>query len=415
MAWVSGVFEMSQHTTVEFQKPDIRLKVVLSISGLVFLVVLAFIFRSTASLIFLGLGVVGVSSLGVNVWFKYQIYRHELRERESNTIVIEQKAQQEILITEQLKLAMRLHETRCGVFVHGGFSEWTFVPATAGERKELLPSPNVIEQVSSLDLLTVFTQPTQSYACIGGQQTGKTFQMRHIAHYWVQNDFKPIVVGPKWDKGEWAGCLLFGGQGNFAEVEKGITIVRQEAQRRHADDRRHKDHSILPVFFDDWTPIVDAVSNAREMVLQATTLYASVNIILYFILHSDTSNAWGVDRKGAALKDNFIKLFIVPHYDSSGLIVRDKTTGYIKFAGDNQEYPVKLFNTPLSPMLQAGNLETPDYINLEVQPTVIEAEILRLFHEESEPVSAIAEIIYGSKGGNQNEQVKRILEKFAGV
>lgn len=409
---------MSQNSTIEIQKPDIRLKVVLSVSGLVFLVVMAYMFNSVAILLLAGFGAVGITSWGVGVWFKYQVYQRELRERESNTIVIEQKAQQEILITEQLKLAMRLHETKCGVFVHGGFNDWTFVPATAGERKELLPPSKVIEGQAShpLDLLTVFTQPTQSYGCVGGQRVGKTFQMRHIANHWVQNGFKPIVVGPKWDVGEWAGCLLFGGQGNFAEVEKGITIVRQEAQRRHADHRPHKDHSILPVFFDDWTPIVDAVSNAREMVLQATTLYASVNIILYFILHSDTSNAWGVDRKGAALKDNFIKLFIVPYYDSSGLIVRDRTSGYIKFASDNQEYPVKLFNTPLSPMLQeAINFETPDYINLEVQPTVIEAEILRLFQEENETVSSIAEVIYGNKGGNQNEQVKRILEKFLGV
>ncbi|MBN1217432.1 MAG: hypothetical protein JXM69_00770 [Anaerolineae bacterium] len=279
---------------------------------------------------------------------------------------------------------------------------------------EALPEPAhalLPATTHELDLLTVFTQPTQSYACVGGQQTGKTYQMRHIAQHWLNNGSRPIVVGPKWDRGEWAGCLLFGGMGDFAEVSKGITIVRQEAQRRHADlDRLHKDHSILPVFFDDWTPIVDAVDNARELVLQATTLYASVNIILYFILHSDTANAWGVDRKGAALKDNFIKLFIVPHYDANGLIVREKTRGYVKFAGDNQEYPVKLFNTPLV-TTYTPILETEEYINLEVEPTPTEAYILNL-HGRGYSHARICEHVYGYKSSNKYPEIDRVLAKF---
>ena len=84
---------------------------------------------------------------------------------------------------------------------------------------ELLPAPR------PLDLLTVFTQPTQSYAIIGGQQTGKTYQARHIAAYWVRQGVKPVVIGPKWDKGEWGGCYLIGGNGAFDTVGQGISIV----------------------------------------------------------------------------------------------------------------------------------------------------------------------------------------------
>ena len=152
----------------------------------------------------------------------------------------------------------------------------------------------------------------------------------------VQRGFKPIVIGPKWDKGEWAGCIRFGGNGDIREVAKGIAIIRKIVEQRHANTtKRHKEHKLLPVFFDDWTPIVDVVAHARQLILEATTLYASVNILLYFILHSDTANAWGVDRKGAALKDNFIKLFIIPHYDANGFIVRERTRGYVRFAGES--------------------------------------------------------------------------------
>jgi hypothetical protein len=88
--------------------------------------------------------------------------------------------------------------------------------ATQVVNPPLLPATTEAEQ---LDLLTVFTQPTQSYAIIGGQQTGKTFQAQHIANYWLRQGIKPVVIGPKWDRGEWAGCYLLGDNGNFEAVE----------------------------------------------------------------------------------------------------------------------------------------------------------------------------------------------------
>jgi hypothetical protein len=167
--------------------------------------------------------------------------------------------------------------------------------------------------------------------------------LRRIGCGWL----RPVVIGPKWDKGEWGGCYLIGGNGDFEAVERGIALVRKLVEQRHADTtKRHKEHSIQPIFFDDWTPIVDAVHNARALVLEATTLYASVNVLLYFILHSDTANAWGVDRKGAALKDNFIKLVIQPVYSDNGLIIRSQTKGFIQFTGDSTERPAQLFTTP---------------------------------------------------------------------
>lgn len=268
-------------------------------------------------------------------------------------------------------------------------------------QQALLPATTEAEQ---LDLLTVFTQPTQSYAIIGGQQTGKTFQAQHIANYWLRQGIKPAVIGPKWDRGEWAGCYLMGGNGDFQKVEWGIGMIRQLAESRHADtSRSHKQHAIQPIFFDDWTPIVDAVGSARALVLEATTLYASVNIILYFILHSDTAHAWGVDRKGAALKGNFIKLFIVPQYDGQGQIVRSLTKGYIRFAGESVDRPVKLFSIP---PVQMGK-------GIEVKPNgskveEVEARIREL-RQQGASYNEIARQVWGSTGGHQTGKIKEIL------
>ncbi|GIK39533.1 MAG: hypothetical protein BroJett011_33660 [Chloroflexota bacterium] len=220
--------------------------------------------------------------------------------------------------------------------------------------------PDPIE-ANPLDLLEVCTQPGQAYAIIGGQQTGKTWQARHIANFWIRQGYKPVVVGPKWDHGEWGGCYLLGGNGDFEAVGRGIAIIRRLAETRHADTTKsHKAHSIQPVFFDDWTPIVDQVDNARALILEATTLYSSVNILLYFVLHADTAAAWGTDKKGAALKDNFVKLFIVPTYDQTGMVVRSQTRGYIRFAGETVDRPARLFTTPPADLGQPMPLLFPE-------------------------------------------------------
>lgn len=280
---------------------------------------------------------------------------------------------------------------------------WQAHKAVRQPSQAMLPAP-ATQEAEPLDLITVFTQPTQSYAIIGGQQTGKTFQAQHIASYWVRQGIKPVVIGPKWDRGEWSGCILLGGGGGFERVEWGITKVRQLVEKRHADPRGHKDHPIQPVFFDDWTPIVDAVPNARALVLEAATLYASVNVILYFILHSDTANAWGVDRKGAALKDNFIKLLIVPQYDQNGQIVRSLTRGYIRFAGENVDRPTKLFST--QPLMLGEAIEVKPVISNE--PDEQEAQILAL-HEAGNSFNEIARQVFGSTGGHQVNKIKQIL------
>jgi hypothetical protein len=208
------------------------------------------------------------------------------------------------------------------------------------------------QQAAQLDLLTIFTQPTQSYAVIAGQQVGKTYQMQQIAAYWRRQGIKTIVIGPKRDVGEWPDCEFFGGNYNFVNVQRGLRIVEQLAKDRHKDDKPHKQHLPQPVFIDDWTSIREKIrSEAEAFIIDATVLYASVNIILYFIIHIDTANAWGVGRIGAALKDNFIKLVIEPGYNDQGLIDRKCNRGYLIRPGETKKdrQAIKLFNSIIIP------------------------------------------------------------------
>lgn len=368
------------------------------------------------------LGLTGLFGLFFGGWYlaermKMIRAQRRLADRESHVMVVTSGNQVFIRDTDH-DANWRAAHLDPRFYANGQYSEPTetearayavfHAPRLVGASSAQLPET---VEAEPLDLLTVFTQPTQSYAIIGGQQTGKTFQARHIANYWVSRGIKPLVIGPKWDKGEWGGCILLGGNGDFNAVTWGITIIRRIVEARHADKgKAHKEHKVLPVFFDDWTPIVDSVSNARSLVLEATTLYASVNVLLYFILHSDTASAWGVDRKGAALKDNFVKLFIEPAYDTNGLIVRDRTRGYIRFAGEAVDRPARLFVAPPHTLGQASIFTPPAVLG----PNEQEQKILTL-HAAGKSHAEICKEVWGYKSGNRYPEIDAVLAKFGTV
>lgn len=262
----------------------------------------------------------------------------------------------------------------------------------------------VIDQtpVQSLDLLSVFTQPNQSFAIIGGQQVGKTFQAQRIAAYWLQNGIRPVVIGPKWDTGEWPECQLFGGEYNFEAVQDGMDRIQAEAKRRHSSGQPHKSLPILPVFFDDWTAIVAKLPGAEDFVLEALTLYASVNISLYFIIHLDTAHAWGVGKVGAALKNGFIKLFIRAGYDRAGLIDRAQNVGLLMYPGETlkQARQIKLFSAPG----QVYSLPRP-------QPTEEEQKVLDLL-AQGRSYREITRAVWGQVGGFYNAKIAEIARKW---
>lgn len=140
-------------------------------------------------------------------------------------------------------------------------------------------------------------------------------------------------------------------------------------------------------------------------------MYASVNILPYFILHSDTANAWGVDRKGAALKDNFVKLFIEPAYDTHGLIVREKTRGYVRFAGEDVDRPARLFVAPPHTLGQA-NVFTP--LLAVLCPNKQEQKILTL-HATGKSHAEICKEVWGYKSDNRYPEIDAVLAKFGTV
>jgi hypothetical protein len=254
-----------------------------------------------------------------------------------------------------------------------------------------------------LELERAFVQAGQAYAIIGAQQTGKTFQARHLAALWLARGVTPWVIGPKWDGGEWGGCRLYGGRGDYGAVAAGIEAARGLAEERHADtERGHKAHAPQPIFFDDWTAVVEGCDNARSLIFEASTLFASVNVVLYFIIHADTAAAWGVERKGAALKDGFVKLLILPQYDNAGQVIRSQTRGVVRLAS-GEERPARLFSGPVP---AAG---APLVIDVEPVLDADAERVLALWAAGERSYRRITREVWGQHGGWYNQRVDEIL------
>ncbi len=398
-------------SNLKVRGPSWRFHITLGLFGTVVIIFLAMKFSSQVAFILLA-GGVAVAGIGAAVVIG-QITRLVFwgKDRQLDRALKQQLLRQETYKADRAEAERYvLSFARTQRILLPANADIRLIEAQADSSLPLLPGGDSAEP---LDLLGVFTQPGQAYAIIGGQQTGKTFQARHIAAWWLRQGIKPVVIGPKWDVGEWEGCQMFGGQGDYAAVASGLESVRASTLARHQSAAGHKSHALQPVFFDDWTAVVEGCPSARNLIFEATTLYASVNVVLYFIIHADTGPAWGVERKGAALKDAFIKLFITPVYDRNGRVLREQTRGVIRLAS-GEERETGLFTGPpvisLHPTLSRGERE-PGIAVAAPAPAADEARVIELWQGGERSYRAITTAVWGQHGDFYNRKLADILDR----
>lgn len=357
-------------------------------------------------------------------WFGYQ-WGRAVKARTDKEVhgaavtVITAKPDEQVYIRDKdHKAYWRRADIDPRIYANGHYTEPTEIERHNWHQRNLPPSttqkqllPGVVEGqavVVEPDLLDVMTQLSQSYATIAGQRVGKSFQNQRVARHWVSSGIQPIVIAPKWDHGEWLGCKLFGGQLNYKRIQQGIRVINQIAMERHQSGMPFNQHPVLPVFFDDWTDIRKELGEeAESLVVKASTMYATVNIILYFMLHADTVNAWGVDKIGAALHQNFIKLLIEPGYNERGLIDRNRNVGYLLWPGQlkKDKKRVRLFTG------MGNTLLLPDYV-VQPEPTQerdSDAYFIELVQSGKSRNEAAQEAWGRAYAGNLVERGKRLL------
>lgn len=406
-------------TTVEVQrtKDGWKLKAIIGTAAIFAVVILSFVFRLEAGLIMLGLGSVGAARLWWKGWDAHQDRQLNRRERAAEVGIAEEQHRQAIIQTQQMRLAGRIIETRFGVFAFASLDDTgppEYYAPTAGERKMLIENQQLALPESRPDLLKVFTQEQGVYAIIGAPRSGKTYQAMHIADWWLARGIMPLVIGPKRKPGEWIDCerLI---TDDTDKLNIALQKIVQLSRMRHAGKEQI---SPQPVFCDDWVWFVQYVDFAEQFMAEAGTVMASANIILYFILQSDSKDAFGVGRLGAMLKRNYFRLYLKPEKNEDGVIIPGQSSGYLIYPNESiaDKQPLDLIAgiprcVELQPAESGSTAKLPE-IESEPEPTPREQIILDMFDDGASFNQISKQINEGRTGGPYNKEIKVTLGKF---
>jgi hypothetical protein len=244
----------------------------------------------------------------------------------------------------------------------------------------MLPEPK-------LNLLHIFTQHQNAYALIGAQRSGKTYQAMFIAQYWLNQNVKPLVVGYKKRSGEWSGCNQIISD-NPDQITKCLQAIIKFANNRH--NSQSHDLVPVPIFLDDWLWSVRHIDTAEDFFQEASTVLASANIICYFIMQSDTKDAFGGNKYGAMLKNSLTKLILEPVPDASGVIVPGQSRGFIQYPNSREKLEIDLIGVS-----QQDN-RTNRIIELNA---------------EGKSYREITQEVFGQHGAYYNEKVRKVLSQ----
>jgi len=269
--------------------------------------------------------------------------------------------------------------------------------ATKQVEPQLLPAQTQVDLLTGLDTV---------HRCliVGASDSGKTTLLQHLVRRRSYTS-KVVVIDPHAYPDKWTDCVVIGTGRNYSEIDRALVALVQLMTKRYDEIGKgvvvEGNHPRLTILIDEWRAIVHNVKTASKAIKALLTESRKAAISVFVATHSDRAKPLGLEGE-YDLKDGFaiVRLFVINGQRQATL-----DTG-------NGEFPATL------PGLYYKNaqrvLESDELINLEVKPDTTEATILSLY-DQGQPVSAIAETVFGSKGGNQNQRVKEVLAKFERV
>lgn len=264
------------------------------------------------------------------------------------------------------------------------------------EQVKLLPEK--AESIQPIDLLTSL-ENEQRVLIVGASNSGKTELLKWVASRRV-NTSQVVIVDPHSFVGKWPYGQVVGIGRDYAEIDRTLQALVQLMQKRYEQIGRGEvmegNHKKVCCIVDEWRAITGNLPKAGDCLKTLLTESRKASMSMFIASHSDRAKPLGLSGE-FDLRDGFV---IVRLSIQNGQRQATIDTG-------NGEQAALL----PGPYTGNGQIIEPDYLDLEIQPSATEAAILTL-HRQGESISAIAESVFGSKGGNQNQQVKDTLSKF---
>jgi len=275
--------------------------------------------------------------------------------------------------------------------------------ATAN-RGAITAGQNLLDAVQPVDLLS-FLRPVKRGLIVGASDAGKTTLLK-----WMVTERahlgKVVVIDPHAGPTTWPAEVIGRGS-DHAEISRALDGFVALMERRYGEIGdglvEEEGHRLITVVVDEWMAIADECPNAAKCFRRLLTEARKANVHLWLGSHSERVEPLKLSGRGD-LKDGLVIVKI--NYNQ----VTGERSAIIKIKYDDHTETIPTI-LPGEFNGQTWTVSKPSLELPEPELSEIEQRILSM-KEEGKSVSAIAEAVFGSKGGNQNNEVKRILSRF---
>jgi hypothetical protein len=264
---------------------------------------------------------------------------------------------------------------------------------------------NLLEVPQGPVMLMPALQNIDRALIIGNSGAGKTTLLQHVIS---QRPGDVVVIDPHDDRHTWPpNAQIIGGGQDYDEIERALLALVEEIRRRYQERAtgRSLDFGLLTVVVDEWRQITQNTHEAADSIKTVLTGGRKVRTACIVASHSERARPLGLEGE-ADLKDGFA---IVRLQGSQELNIPFTATLDM---GDG-EIPVVLPGPYMTIEKPERLLIDPASVELPMTPQ--ERQILMLWDAGHRSVTKIGAMVYGSKGGQQNELVRETLRKFKRV
>jgi hypothetical protein len=282
-------------------------------------------------------------------------------------------------------------------------------------KTELLESvaPPISEATPEPEIKTTLLndiEQCQRLLLVGGQNSGKTTLLKHIARQ-RSSAGSVLVLDSHNTLGKWSSDYRIVGHGrdyNAIETElKNLVAVMDSRYKELASDKiKEREHELITVISDEWTTVSKNIDNLDCYLLPLLTESRKVGIDLILATHSQTAESLGLKGK-ADLKTAFDAVLILKNISGKRLIDLYNGESIINYhhcgAFIENRYAIKP-----SPQF------TKTLDSILSKDLILERKIIDTYHElinsNSFSWNKLSKAIYGNSNGAKVAELKRILE-----
>lgn len=379
-----------------------KIKVILSLGGLIALVILAFIFQIEFGIVILLVG--SAASIRILVWARhqYKLSGHEQRRIEAEIRKLEAEA-------TKARHEGYFIETNTGVFFLRNFdvSIDSFYPAVSAS-KLLADAPRLLPETTTPKYGKLLDVDFIHLLVVGPSGSGKTTVLCHLIDNAPGNALI-YALDPHAQFNEWPHRVneIVGDGRDYQAINAKLLGLISTMNRRY-NGIESTSQAIL-IVADEWLGILDKCPDAKEFFNTIGSEARKVNMSL--VISSISATVDDLDVSGA-IRDNLAQLGL-------NRTLKSQNLGELKWSRRDTElvelpgkyYPRYQLPAKVEAIEEFEPMPVLDNGPVAFTPNANELRIYELYLQ-GVSLRKISQEIYGSIGGRQAEEVKEILAKF---